>query len=67
MTAIAHATLRVAVADNSQTLGELAPGDGFEALDFAGGTAWGISTRDGLVGYIDRKAIDFLDTSKTAA
>ena len=38
-------------------LAELPKGTVFEALDFAGKSAWGIAVALGLVGYVDRHAI----------
>jgi hypothetical protein len=53
----APALLRLAARDDSEVLAELVPGTAFEVFDIAGGTAWGIATGEGLVGYIDASAI----------
>jgi hypothetical protein len=50
--------LRAGPGSDDEALADLAPGALFEALDFARGTAWGIAVDLGLVGYVDRKAID---------
>lgn len=52
--------LRQAAAQDSTVLAVLAPGEGFEALDFAAGSAWGIATGHRLVGYVDRDALTAL-------
>lgn len=56
--AVVHATaLRAGEDRGTQVLAELAPGDTFEALDFAAGSAWGIAPGRKLVGYVDRAAL----------
>lgn len=50
-------TLYVTGASNAEMLAELPAGTIFEALDFAGKSAWGIAVALGLVGYVDRHAI----------
>jgi len=52
-------SLRAGPKDTSEMLAELPPGAIFEALDFASGSAWGIAVAAGLVGYVERGAIDF--------
>ncbi len=42
----------------SEQIGDLAPGDVFEVLELAGKHAWGLSVRAGMVGYVDRTALD---------
>lgn len=39
-------------------LAELTIGDAFEVLELSGDQAWGIATAVGLVGYVDRAALD---------
>ena len=39
-------------------LGELARGEVFEVLELAGKHAWGLAVATGLVGYVDRTALD---------
>lgn len=50
-------TLYFTGASNAEMLAELPKGTVFEALDFAGKSAWGIAVALGLVGYVDRHAI----------
>lgn len=38
-------------------IANLAAGDGFEVLELAGDTAWGVATDNGLVGYVDADAL----------
>ncbi|WP_374130518.1 SH3 domain-containing protein [Sphingomonas sp. 28-62-20] len=52
--------LRATSDKNGETLAEIMPGAVFEALDFAGDSAWGIAVDLGLVGYVDRNMIDFV-------
>ncbi|RDE06094.1 SH3 domain-containing protein [Sphingomonas aracearum] len=42
---------------DAEMLAQLAAGDVFEALDFAGGHAWGIAPGKGLVGYLPLSAL----------
>lgn len=42
----------------SESVAELAIGDRFEVLELAGDNAWGIAPGLGLVGYVDRTALD---------
>lgn len=53
------ASLRVGPEAAAQSIADLPAGSAFEALDFAGGSAWGIAVGLGLVGYVDRTAIAF--------
>lgn len=53
------ASLRAGTEPVAPTIAELPVGSAFEALDFAGGSAWGIAVGLGLVGYVDRAAIAF--------
>ena len=39
-------------------LAELASGEIFEVLELAGDNAWGIAPERGLVGFVDRTALD---------
>lgn len=66
MRAIAATPLLPTPASDSP-IGELAPGDGFDALDFSANSAWGIATKHGLVGYVDRAAIDFAEPRESMA
>lgn len=43
-----------------QILAELAMGEHFEVLELAGSSAWGIAPERGLVGYVERTALDQL-------
>lgn len=45
------APLRASNNAESETLGELLPGEGFALLDVTGGIAWGYRLSDHLVGY----------------
>lgn len=60
MTIVRPAQLRVSAGAAADKLAELGSGDVFEALDFAGGWAWGIAVRAGLVGYVERDALAVL-------
>ncbi len=42
----------------SAPLAAIAMGDRFEVLELAGGNAWGVAPDHGLVGYVDRTALD---------
>jgi hypothetical protein len=54
----AHAApLRVAPADDSEFVGELAPHEDFALLDTSGGWAWGYRMSDHLVGYVREKSV----------
>lgn len=44
-------------APDAEVLTQMEPGDVFEALDFAGGFAWGIAPGKNLVGYLPLKAL----------
>lgn len=43
---------------SQERLLELGIGDGFEVLELAGDHAWGRATAQGIVGYLDRAALD---------
>lgn len=47
------AMLRAAGKPDGEELRALAPGEGFDVLDIAGGWAWGQATSDLLVGYVE--------------
>jgi hypothetical protein len=51
------ATLRASAAADAEVLAQLAPGDAFEVLEFAGVTAWGTAPGTRLVGYVDAKSL----------
>jgi len=53
----ASVALRLAARADSEILAQLLPGTAFEVFDIAAGSAWGIATAEGLVGYIDAAAI----------
>jgi len=53
-----QASLLATDADDSAILATLRPGEIFEALDLAGGKAWGIAVAHNLVGYIDAAALE---------
>jgi hypothetical protein len=52
------APLRAEREEQSQSLAQLAAGDPFETLELAGDNAWGVAPSLGLVGYVDRTALD---------
>ena len=52
-------SLRATQAYNGEKLADLEAGGVFEALDFSGDSTWGIAVACGLVGYVDRSAVDF--------
>lgn len=58
MTVTRAAPLLAAPAMEAETLGTLNTGDIFEALDIASGRVWGIAPGLGLVGYVDRHAVE---------
>ncbi|WP_366926576.1 SH3 domain-containing protein [Sphingomonas sp. LM7] len=51
-TLAAPAELRSGSAADSDVMAQLAAGDVFEVLEFAGNHAWGVAPGVGLVGYI---------------
>ena len=55
--ALRGAVLRESPAADAARLADLQPGDPFDLLDLMSGLAWGIATRQGLVGYVDAEAI----------
>ncbi len=42
---------------DSPRLASLAVGDPFDMLDVTGGSAWGVASASGLVGYVDAAAL----------
>ena len=50
---------------DSAPLATIAVGDRFEALELAGGNAWGVAPDHGLVGYVDRTALEVATTPWT--
>lgn len=50
--------LRIARPDDAKPIATLAAGTRFEVLEIAGDDAWGIAVAEGLVGYIDRAALE---------
>ena len=53
----AAAPVRIAPAPESEAIAELAPGDAFAVLEYAGGRAWGYVQASHLVGYVDADAL----------
>jgi hypothetical protein len=53
-----HEVAVTAGRDGNAEVTVLANGDVFEVLDFVGDKAWGIAVQPGLVGYVDRQAIE---------
>ena len=51
----------------SEPLAAIAVGDRFEVLELAGDNAWGMAPDHGLVGYVDRTALDVAATSEGTA
>ncbi|MHA6721232.1 SH3 domain-containing protein [Sphingomonas sp. RS6] len=51
------AALIAAPRPDAELLATLIPGDPFEMLELAGGRAWGVAPRQGLVGYVDASAL----------
>ena len=49
--------LRAERRTDGEVLATLQPGDEFELLDLVGNDAWGISTGQGLVGYVEAAAL----------
>ena len=49
--------MRVTPACDSATIAELAPGDAFAVLEYAGGWAWGYVMAGHLVGYVEPGAL----------
>lgn len=49
--------LRAERAIDSLRLASLAVGDAFDMLDITGGSAWGVASASGLVGYVDAAAL----------
>lgn len=44
--------------EDAEAVARLEPGETFEMLEIAGPKAWGIAVAHGLVGYVDRTALD---------
>lgn len=57
MTVTAGAPLRAGREENARVIAQLAIGDLFDALDFAGDHIWGRSVSHGLVGYVPQTAL----------
>jgi hypothetical protein len=54
----AHATpLRPSPSADSEAASELLPGEEYDVLEYAGGWAWGFSSADHLVGYVESIAL----------
>lgn len=49
--------LRDSPAADATTVTELKAGDAFDLLDTTSGMAWGVATRQGLVGYVEAEAV----------
>ena len=43
---------------NGDPIGEMPEGELFELLELAGGHGWGVAPAFGLVGYVDRRALE---------
>ncbi len=56
--AIRPVTLQSTRDPNSDPLAQILTGDRFEVLELAGRNAWGIAPGIGLVGFVDRTALD---------
>ena len=54
---LAHGTA-LRDAPSGEALATLSAGEPFEVLELAGATAWGRAPGPGLVGYLDRSALD---------
>lgn len=54
---IRPAELRASPGDAGASLGTLAPGDRFAALEVSGAWAWGYRERDRTVGYVRAEAL----------
>jgi hypothetical protein len=61
------APLRLAREPDSEVVAALQPGDVFEILEIAGVSGWGIAVGPGLVGYLDRDALDLAGSGAIAA
>lgn len=44
--------------DDAEVMAQLQAGETFEMLEIAGPKAWGVAVAHGLVGYVDRAALD---------
>ena len=56
-TGVAAARVRAAPAADAEPVAELAPGDPFAVLEYAGGWAWGYVQAGHLVGYVEAGAL----------
>jgi cell wall-associated NlpC family hydrolase len=56
-TALGIAAVRSEAQAGAPVLSQLLPGDDFEILELSEALAWGISTTDGVVGYVDAVAL----------
>ncbi len=56
--AVRGATLQATRDAGSESLAAIASGDPFEVLELVGDNAWGLAPTQGLVGYVDRTALD---------
>jgi len=56
-TLVRAASLRSARGTDAEVLSHLQPGDLFEVLELAGGSAWGVAPGVGMVGYVDAAAL----------
>jgi hypothetical protein len=51
------APVRVTPGTDADAIAELAPGDAFAVLEYAGGWAWGYAQASHLVGYVEATAL----------
>jgi len=58
MAVVRNTLLRVGPEADSEVIGSLQKGDSFEALELAGGNAWGKAPRLDLVGYLDAAMLE---------
>ena len=56
--AVRAATVQATRDATSEVIAAIASGDRFEVLELAGDNAWGLAPAQGLVGYVDRTALD---------
>jgi cell wall-associated NlpC family hydrolase len=56
-TALGLADIRSDAQAGASILSQLLPGDDFEILELSEAIAWGVSTTDGVVGYVDAAAL----------
>lgn len=56
---VAQATaLRAGRDQDTEVMADLTAGETFEVLEIAGSSAWGVAVGHGLVGYVDKAALD---------